>query len=406
MAPVGSFDSLMAAIKAGAHSVYFGIEQLNMRARSVNNFTLEELDQIVKICKENNVKTYLTLNIVMYDHDLVLMKKICDAAKKFGVNAVIASDVSVMVYANSINLSVHCSTQANISNIEAVKFYAQFVDLVVLARELNLQQIEAICTTIKKEQIKGPGGDLVKVEIFVHGALCVAISGKCSMSLATYNASANRGACLQNCRRSYKVTDEETGDELVIDNSYVMSPKDLCTIMFLDKILKTGVDVLKIEGRGKSPEYVFTVTTCYREALDCFFNGTYTQEKVKVWMKELEKVYNRGFWEGGYYLGKKLGEWSGVYGSKATEEKFFLGIVKNYYTDSKIIEFNLQAGTLHLGDEVLFIGPTTGVVKNKISFMRVNDLEGSSASKGDNVTFKLLEKVRRNDKVYVLKKNG
>ncbi|HJN58575.1 MAG TPA: U32 family peptidase [Dehalococcoidia bacterium] len=400
MAPAGSYEALQAAINAGANSVYFGIEQLNMRARAANNFTIEDLKKIVEICQNKNVKTYLTLNTIMYDHDINLMKKICDTAKEVGLTAVICSDVAAMSYAHSINLEVHISTQANVSNIETVKFYSQFADVVVLARELTLQQIKRITEQVKEQNIKGPKGELVEIEIFVHGALCVAISGKCYMSLATYNSSANRGACLQNCRRSYKLVDEETGDELVVDNKYIMSPKDLCTIGFIDKILETGVKVLKIEGRGRSPEYVHTVVTVYREAVDSFLNGSYDKDKIAHWITELEKVFNRGFWHGGYYLGKQLGEWSGVYGSKATKEKIYLGRAKNYFTQPKIGEFHLETGEINEGDEIIITGPTTGVIQTTVGSIFVNEKKTDSAVKGQEVTIPIENKIRANDKLF------
>jgi len=404
MSPAGSFESLNAAIKAGADSVYFGVEQLNMRARAANNFTLADLGEIVKICSEKNVKTYLTLNTIMYDHDIILMKKICDAAKKEGVSAVIASDISAISYANSIGLEVHISTQQNVSNMEAVRFYAKFADVIVLARELTLSQVKKICDDIKKENIKGPNGELVRIELFAHGALCVAVSGKCYMSLGTYNASANRGACLQNCRRSYKVTDNETGDELVIDNEYVMSPSDLCTIGFIDKLIEAGVKVFKLEGRGRSADYVYTVTKCYRDAADSVLEGNYTEEKIKGWTKKLESVYNRGFWHGGYYLGKKLGEWSGTYGSKATKEKVFVGIAKHYFPKTGIGEFHIQSEMIKTGDEILITGNTTGVIEGKVESMFVNDKPNIEIAKqGDVITFKVSERVRENDKLYVVK---
>ncbi len=403
MAPVGSYETLHTAINAGADSVYFGIEQLNMRARAANNFTTEDLKKIVAICQEKNVRTYLALNTVMYDHDLTLMKKICNTAKEAGLTAVILSDLAALQYARSIGLEVHMSTQANISNIEAVKFYAAFADVVVLARELTLKQIAKICDEIKEEDVRGPSGELVQVEIFVHGALCVAISGKCYMSLATYNASANRGACLQNCRRAYKVIDEETGDELRVENKYIMSPKDLCTIGFLDKILDAGVSVLKIEGRGKAPEYVDTVVRCYKEASESWQDGSYSQEKVDGWMKQLKKVFNRGFWQGGYYLGKQLGEWSGSYGSQATTEKVFVGKVTNYFSKVKVGEFMLEAAGLSVGDEISITGPTTGVVRTKVESMFVDDTAVEKAAKGIVVTIPVPEKIRENDKLFVIK---
>ncbi|MBT5740540.1 U32 family peptidase [Candidatus Woesearchaeota archaeon] len=403
MAPAGSYESLHAAINAGADSVYFGIEQLNMRARAANNFTTEDLKKIVAICKKNNVKTYLTLNTIMYDHDLTLMKKICDTAKNSGVSAVICSDIAAMSYAKSIGLEIHLSTQANISNIEAVKFYAQFADVVVLARELTLQQIKTIVKEIKEKKICGPKGKLIGIEVFVHGALCVAVSGKCYMSLGTYNASANRGACLQNCRRSYKVIDEETGDELLVDNKYIMSPKDLCTIGFVDKLIEAGVNVFKIEGRGRAPEYVDTVVRCYKGAVEAVSNGKYSKEKIDHWITQLEKVFNRGFWHGGYYLGKKLGEWSGEYGSQATTEKIFVGVVQNYFKKNKVGQFLLEAGSLQEGNTILITGPTTGVVNGKIEKMIVNDEKSEVAEKNSVVTFKVDKQVRPNDKLFVIK---
>jgi U32 family peptidase len=403
MAPAGSYESLHAAINAGANSVYFGIEQLNMRARAANNFTTEDLKKIVSICQENNVRTYLTLNTVMYDHDMILMKKICDTAKESGITAVILSDLAALQYARSIGLEVHMSTQANITNIEAVKFYSAFSDVIVLARELTLKQITSICTQIKEEGIKGPSGELIEVEIFVHGALCVAISGKCYMSLATYNSSANRGACLQNCRRAYKVIDEESGDELRIDNKYIMSPKDLCTIGFIDQIIESGVSVLKIEGRGRAPEYVDTVVRCYREAVESVLEGSYSKEKIDSWIVDLEKVFNRGFWHGGYYLGKELGEWSGTYGSQATTEKIFLGKVKNYFSKVGIGFFDLEAGSISIGDSYLITGPTTGVVEGKVEELMVNEKESDTAVKGDSITFPVSSKIRENDTLFMVK---
>ncbi|MEM3126598.1 MAG: U32 family peptidase [Candidatus Woesearchaeota archaeon] len=403
MSPVGSFESLSAAIKAGADSIYFGVEQLNMRARSSNNFTIEDLKKIAQICKENNVKSYLTLNTIMYDHDLNLMKKICNSAKESGVSAVIASDISAISYANEIGLEVHLSTQVNITNIEAVKFYSKFADVIVLARELTLDQIKNICNQIKNQNIRGPKGELVKIELFAHGALCVAVSGKCYMSLATYNASANRGACLQNCRRAYKVTDVETGDELVIDNKYVMSPSDLCTIGFLDKIIEAGVSVLKLEGRGRHVEYVYTVTKAYKEAVEAIQHGSYTKEKIDLWVKQLESVYNRGFWHGGYYLGKKLGEWSGVYGSKATKEKQFVGTAVNYFTKKKIAHFIIDTGEIKVGDEIIITGPTTGIVEAKAETIFKNEKPVDFAKKGDEITVPIKEKIRKNDKLYLVK---
>ncbi len=403
MAPAGSYESLHAAINAGCNSVYFGIEQLNMRARAANNFTLEDLRKIVAICTKANVRSYLTLNTIMYDHDIHLMKKICDTAKEVGITAIIASDVAAMNYAHSIGLEIHISTQANVSNLETVKFYSQFADVVVLARELTLKQIQSICDGITKEKIRGPSGNLVQIELFAHGALCVAVSGKCYMSLGTYNSSANRGACLQNCRRSYRVIDEETGDELRLENKYVMSPKDLCTIGFLDKILVAGVHVLKIEGRGRSPDYVHTVIKIYREAIDAYTNGTYSQDKVAVWIKQLETVFNRGFWHGGYYLGKQLGEWSGEYGSQATKEKHYVGRIKNYFAKVGVAELELESGIVVVGDAMLITGPTTGVVELQIENIKVDEKDVSSASKKDRLTIPCVSKVRQQDKAFIVK---
>lgn len=400
MSPAGSFESLQSAIKAGANSIYFGVEQLNMRARSAN-FKLKDLKKIVKICKKNNIKTYLTLNTIIYDNDINLMKKICNIAKKSNVTAIIASDLAVMQYAKSINLEVHLSTQVNVSNIEAVKFFSKFADVIVLARELNLSQIKNICNEIRKQKIKGPNKKLIQIEIFCHGALCVSISGKCYMSLAQYNSSANRGACLQSCRRAYKVTDEETGDELVIDNKYVMSPKDICTISFLDKIIDSGVSILKIEGRARPPEYVYTVTKVYKTAVESVLNKTYSKEKIDSWTKELETVYNRGFWQGGYYLGKKLGEWSGVYGSKSSKEKQWIGKVKNYFSKSQVAEIILESGDLSNSQDLLIIGPTTGIVKFKAEKILLDNNEVDFAKRKSDITIKVPEKVRRNDKVYI-----
>lgn len=404
MAPAGSYESLEAAIKAGADSVYFGIEQLNMRARASNNFTVQDLKKIVSRCKEVGVRTYLTVNTILYDHDINLMKKICDEAKKAGITAIIASDVSAIEYCASIGLEVHISTQTNISNIESVKFYSRFADVVVLARELTLQQIKTICEEIKEQDIRGPSGELVKVEIFAHGALCVAISGKCYMSLGTDNASANRGACIQNCRKKYKIIDEETGSELEVDNQYIMSPKDLSTISFLDKILDAGVYVLKIEGRGRPPEYVYEVIKAYREAADSVFNGTYNQEKIEKWKKKLSSVYNRGFWEGGYYLGKKLGEWSGGYGSQATKEKKFLGVARHYFAKTKIGEFLLQSEKIKFGDEIVITGKTTGIIMQKVKSIYVDETEVKEAKKGDVITIPVEERVRGGDKLYLMVK--
>lgn len=400
MAPAGGFDSLMAAIQGGADSVYFGVEQLNMRARATMNFTLEDLPEIARICSEHGVRSYLTLNTIVYDHDVTLMRNILQQAKDAGITAVIASDQAVIMQARTIGLEVHISTQVNITNVETVRFYAHFADVVVLSRELSLLQMRHIVEAIEREQIKGPSGNLVEVEVFAHGALCVAVSGKCYMSLHTHNASANRGACVQNCRRSYKVIDLEDGHELEIDNEYIMSPKDLCTIDFLDQLLDTGVRVLKIEGRGKGPEYVKAVVRCYREAIDSYFAGTYNKELVAGWMSRLQEVYNRGFW-GGYYLGQQLGEWTDSPGSKAKMRKVYLGKGSHYFPKIQVAEFKIESQRLRVGDRVLITGPTTGVVEAVVEEMHVND-EGKKevAVKGDVCTFRLDTPIRPSDKLY------
>jgi len=399
MAPVGSFESLAAAIQAKADSVYFGIEQLNMRAKSSNNFTTEDLKKIVEICNENNVKSYLTLNTIIYDHDVNIMKQIVNTAKESGVSAIIVSDQAVMNYAKSIGLEVHISTQLNVSNIETVKFYANFADVMVLARELSLKQVKHITETIHKEQIKGPSGNLVQIEIFAHGALCMAISGKCYLSLHEQNSSANRGACLQTCRKSYIVTEKETGFELEIDNEYIMSPKDLSTIDFVDKVLDAGVKVFKIEGRARPAEYVKITVESYRQAVNTVYEGTYTKEKIEEWTKQLSTVFNRGFWDG-YYLGRKLGEWSKDYGSKATKQKIFIGKARNYFAKIGIGEFDVQTGSLKVGDEILISGPTTGVIQSTVKELRFDEKPVDEVTKGQVFSMPTPEKVRRADKLY------
>ncbi len=399
MAPVGSFESLAAAINAGADSVYFGIEQLNMRAKSSNNFSTEDLKEIVKRCNENKVKSYLTVNTVIYDYDINLMKQIINIAKDAGISAVIASDQAVINYAYSQGVEIHISTQVNISNIETLKFYAHFADVTVLARELSLKQVKKISETIEKEQIKGPSGNLIRIEIFAHGALCMAISGKCYLSLHEQNSSANRGACLQTCRKPYIVTEKETGFELEIDNEYIMSPKDLSTINFIDKILDAGVKVLKIEGRARPAEYVKTTVECYREAVDAVYENSYTQEKIDAWIQRLSTVFNRGFWDG-YYLGRKLGEWSKDYGSKATKQKVFVGKVNNWFSKIQVGEFLLQAGELSVGDEIMIAGPTTGVIQTIAKEIRFDEKPVEKAAKGQVVSIPVKEKIRRSDKLY------
>ena len=400
MAPVGSYESLMAAIQAGSNSIYFGIEQLNMRARSSNNFTFDDLRNIVSICEEHNVKTYLTVNTIIYDEEMEKMHKVVDAAAENHVTAIIASDISVMQYARSKGVEVHASTQLNISNIEAVTFFAQFCDVMVTARELSLEQVKYITEQIRQRDIRGPKGELVKIEIFCHGALCMAVSGKCYLSLHEYNHSANRGACLQACRRAYRVTDIESGDELEIDNKYIMSPKDLCTIGFINKIIDAGVSVLKIEGRARSCEYVKTVVECYNEALNSCFDGTYGHDKIEQWKKRLKTVFNRGFWDG-YYMGQRLGEWSEVYGSRATKTKVYLGKVLNFFSKINVAEIKLEtAEELSVGDEILITGTTTGAVQQIADEIREDLKPVPKVAQGSLFSIKTSEVVRRGDKLY------
>lgn len=399
MAPVGSWESLSAAIKAGCNSVYFGIEQLNMRARSSINFTTEDLSKIASICKKEGVRSYITLNTVLYDHDLNLMRNIIDAAKSNGIDAVIVSDHAAMNYAKKIGYPVHISTQANISNIETVEFYSHFADVIVLARELSLQQVASIAGEIESREIKGPSGNNIEIEIFAHGALCMAVSGKCYLSLHSHNSSANRGACIQNCRREYTVIDKEEGVELDIDNEYIMSAKDLATIDFLDKVLDAGVKVLKIEGRGRAADYVYTTVQCYREAVDSIINGTYTKEKIEIWKERLSTVYNRGFWDG-YYLGRKMGEWSDSYGSKATTKKIFLGKGVKYFSKVRVGEFVIETHSLKRGDRVLITGPTTGVIETTVDELRVDEKVVDEAQKGEHISIRVDEPIRASDKIY------
>ncbi len=398
MAPVGSYESLMTAINAGANSVYFGVEQLNMRSKSSNNFTLDDLRNIASICYENGVKSYLTLNTVMYDHDLSMMRKVIDAAKTSEVSAIIASDMAAISYARANDVEVHISTQLNVSNYEALKFYAQFADVVVLARELNMTQVKNIHKQIIAEDLRGPYGEPVKIEMFVHGALCMAISGKCYMSLHENNASANRGACQQTCRKAYVVTEKETGNQLEIDHEYIMSPKDLCTIGFLDKVIGAGVRVLKIEGRARSAEYVKRVVETYNEAVNAILDGTYSKDKIDQWESLLSEVFNRGFWDG-YYLGRKMGEWSKVYGSKATKRKVYVGKVTNYFGKLNVAEVQIEAAELHKGDSIVVMGPTTGVVEDVVKEIRVDLEETEKANKGVLCSLPI-DKVRRGDKLY------
>lgn len=399
MAPVGSYESLMAAIEAGAGSVYFGIGQLNMRARSSNNFTLEDLKNITQIAHSKGVKTYLTVNVVVFDSELDQLHQVIDAAKEAGVSAIIASDISAILYARQVGVEVHISTQVNITNIEAVRFYAQWADVVVLAREMTLERVKEISRQIREQQIKGPAGELVKLEMFVHGALCMAVSGKCYLSLHEKNESANRGSCMQPCRRAYIVTEKETDAELEIDNEYIMSPKDLKTIHFLNKLLDAGVSVLKVEGRARSAEYVYTVVECYKEAVKAYFDDTFTEEKIADWDQRLASVFNRGFWDG-YYMGQKLGEWSSNYGSMATQRKIYVGKGLNYFSNLKVAEFKLETGPLKVGDEIYITGPTTGLVKTIVEEIHLEKESVTEAPKGSYISIPLDTKIRRSDKLF------
>jgi U32 family peptidase len=398
MAPVGSFESLIAAIQGKANSVYFGIGHLNMRSKSSKNFSLTDLEEISKIAHQHKLRTYITLNTVVFDQEIEEVKRIVDAAQANDISAIIASDLAVIQYSNSVGMEVHMSTQTNITNIGAVKFWSQFADVMVTARELELKQVAAITKAIEEQQIKGPSGNLVQIEVFAHGALCMAVSGKCYLSLDNLNASANRGACLQQCRRPYHVTDDD-GIELVVDNEYIMSPKDLKTLDFLDKILKAGVSVLKIEGRGRSADYVKTVSNVYREAVDAYFAGNFTAENLEQWNRELRTVYNRGFWDG-YYLGRKIGEWTGQYGSLATKQKVFVGLVTNFFNNLKVAEIKMETHDLNIGEEIKIIGPTTGVYEDVLSEIRVELENVTKTIKGDLCSIPVKDTVRRGDKVY------
>jgi putative protease len=401
LAPAGSFESLTAAWQGGADSVYFGLEHLNMRARSSFNFKMKDLVQISAFAVDHKMKAYLALNSLIYDEDIALAKDIIDAVKESGIDAIIASDQSVLSYAREKKVAVHLSTQLNISNIETLKFYAQFAEVAVLARELSISQIKQIFNEINVQNILGQGGKPIRIELFIHGALCMAISGKCYLSLHQYDKSANRGECLQACRREYIVKEKETGKELEIENSYIMSPKDLCTIDFIDKILEAGVSVLKIEGRARSPEYVKTVTSCYNEAIHSFLAGNYNIEKAGLWKKRLAIVFNRGFWDG-YYLGQKLGEWNNVYGSRAEKRKVYIGYVKNYFSKLNVAEIQVESDSFSVGDEGLIIGSTTGVVEIKVNEIRVDDINVELVTKGCVISMPVGNTVRRSDKVYKL----
>jgi U32 family peptidase len=403
-APVGSFESLFAAIQAGAGSVYFGVGNLNMRARSSINFTLRDLVRISRICRKHGIRSYLTLNTVIYDSEMKQMKRIVDSAKKNAISAIIASDQAVIRYARAVGMEVHMSTQANISNSEAVKYYAQFADVLVVARELSLEQVSVITKIIRKEKINGPSGRQLQIEIFAHGALCMAISGKCYLSLDHYNASANRGACYQLCRRPYRVFDTDGETELVVDNEYIMSPKDLCTIGFLDKIIGAGVSVLKIEGRGRSPEYVKTVVSCYGEAVRAIGDGTYGPEKINGWMERLGMVYNRGFWDG-YYLGRKMGEWAEKHGSVAARRKEYVGKVTNYFKKLQVAEIKMESGDIRQGDSIYIMGPTTGCHEMVVPEIRLDLAATERAVKGDVCSIPVGTLVRRMDKIYKIVPN-
>ncbi|MBO5271841.1 MAG: U32 family peptidase [Muribaculaceae bacterium] len=399
MAPVGSYESLYAAINAGADAIYFGVEGLNMRARSSVNFTLDDLRNIASICDENGVKSYLTVNTIIFDNDIATCHAIIDAVKQSGISAIIASDIAAITYARSIGVEVHISTQVNITNIEAVKFYAQFADVVVLAREMNMEQVRAIYDAIREQDIRGPHGELVRIEMFCHGALCMAVSGKCYLSLHEMNYSANRGSCAQICRRGYTVTDRESGAQLDIENQYIMSPKDLKTIHFLNKVIDAGVRVLKIEGRARGPEYVKIAVECYNEAIEACCNGTYNEEMIADWDERLSKIFNRGFWNG-YYLGQRLGEWSSKYGSSATRVKQYVAKGIRYFSKIGVAEFQMESGELHVGDEIVITGPTTGALILTVDEIRVDLKPVEKTVKGERFSIKVAEKVRPSDRMY------
>jgi putative protease len=401
MAPAGSFESLTAAIQAGADSVYFGAGELNMRARSSYNFSIPDLRKAVKAAARHKVKTYLALNTIVYDKELSSIRKIITEAREAGITAIIASDQAVISEARRQAVEVHLSTQLNISNIESLRFYAAYADVVVLARELTLSQIRDITRQIEKDNITGPSGKPVRIELFVHGALCMAISGKCYLSLHQYNHSANRGDCLQACRRPYLVREKETGKELEIDNEFIMSPKDLSTITMLDKIVDTGVQVLKIEGRGRPAEYVKTVTTCYREAAEAVFSGLYTKPNIEKWQAQLTAVYNRGFWDG-FYLGESPGEWSNTYGSRASKKKIYLGKGMNYFRKIRVAHFLIENDSMMPGDEILITGPSTGVIQTRVREIKIDDRTVLKAKKGDNISIPIDQIIRRSDKLYKL----
>ncbi len=400
MAPVGSWESLVAAVQGGADAIYFGIEGLNMRAKSANNFTIDDMRHIAEYCHENGLKSYLTVNTVVFDNDLELMHSIVDAAKEARVSSIIAADMATILYARSIDVEVHISTQVNVSNSEAVRFYSQFADVMVLAREVDLEQVKHIHEAIVRDDIRGPHGELVRIEMFCHGALCMAVSGKCYLSLHETGASANRGACRQICRRSYTVRDRETGDELDIENQYIMSPKDLKTIHFMNKMIDAGVRVFKIEGRARGPEYVRTAVSCYNEAITACLDGTYCDERVAEWDERLGRIFNRGFWNG-YYLGQRLGEWTSKYGSSATRVKVYAAKGQRYFSNIGVAEFLMEAGELHVGDEIIITGPTTGAIPMTIDEIRVDLKPVEKTVKGERFSIKVAEKIRPSDKLYL-----
>ena len=404
MAPVGSYEALSAAIQAGAGSVYFGIGKLNMRSRSAKNFTLNDLRQLAETCNAHGVKSYVTVNTVIYDEEMDEMHQLLDAIKDNGISAIIASDQSVIQYARQIGIEVHMSTQCNITNLEAVKYYSQFADVMVTARELNIDQVKHITEEIERRQIRGPHGELVRIEVFCHGALCMAISGKCNLSQDLFNSSSNRGACLQLCRRGYDVKEREEGYELALENQYIMSPKDLCTLPFLDRVLDAGVEVLKIEGRGRSPEYTKMTVEVYHEAVKAIQEGTFTQDKIDAWMERLKSVYNRGFWDG-YYLGRRTFEWSEQYGSQATQTKLFIGTVTNYFSRLSVAEIRIETHNLNINDPFMIIGPTTGVYEDGVRELRLDDGPVPRAVKGDLCSIPVKAVVRRGDKVYKIIEN-
>ena len=405
MAPVGSYESLHAALDAGTDAIYFGVEGLNMRARSSNNFTLDDLRNIADICNRNGVRTYLTVNTIIYDNEIPKCHAIIDAARDAGITAIIASDIAAIAYARSVGVEVHCSTQLNISNIEAVRFYAQYADVVVLARELNLEQVRAIADAIRDEDIRGPKGELVRIEMFCHGALCMAVSGKCYLSLHEMNFSANRGACTQICRRGYTVRDVETDDELLVDNKYIMSPKDLKTIHFLNKMIDAGVTVFKIEGRARGPEYVKIAVGCYSQAIQAVCDGTYSDERIAEWDSQLSKIFNRGFWNG-YYLGQRLGEWSAKYGSSATRVKEYIAKGVRYFSNLGVGEFQMESGELHPGDEVIITGPTTGALIFTVKEIRLTTDPVPRAVKGDRFSIPVPAKIRPSDRLFLWKETN